>query len=144
MPSANTLAKDFPAIIVSGVSPSATSSQWIAEHSYNFNKIVIHKFSTANPLNLIYKIGIKNYQNEFIAAVELSNIQNITETELSVAVQGQFMAGEKYYAAIETTDSFSVGQDADGKLAVAFYELTPGEPANPALSIDAGATVVIQ
>ena len=144
LPPTNTLAKDFPAIIVSGVSPSATSSQWIAEHSYNFNKIVIHKFSTVNPLNLIYKIGIKGYGNEFIAAVELPNMQNITEAELSVAVQGQFMASEKYYATIETADSFSVGQDADGKLAVAFYELTPGEPANPALSIDAGATVVVQ
>ena len=144
LPPTNTLAKDFPAIVVSGVNPSATSSQWIAEHSYNFNKIVIHKFSTANPLNLIYKIGIKGSGNEFIAAVELPNMQNITEAELSVAVQGQFMAGEKYYAAIETADLFSVGQDADGKLAVAFYELTPGEPANPALSIDAGATVVVQ
>ena len=144
LPPTNTLAKDFPAIVVSGISPSATSSQWIAEHSYNFNKIIIHKFSTANSLNLIYKIGIKDSGNNFIAAVELPNMQNITETELSVAVQGQFMAGEKYYAAIETADSFSAGQDAGGKLAVAFYELTPGEPANPAISIDAGATVVVQ
>jgi len=144
LPPSNALAKDFPVIIVSVVSQSATSSQWTAEHSYNFNKIVIHKFSTANPLNLIYKIGIKDSGNNFIAAVELPSMQNITETELSVAVQGQFMAGEKYYAAIETADSFSVGQNTDGKLAVAFYELTPGEPANPAISIDAGATVVVQ
>ncbi len=140
----NTLAKDFPVVAVSGNSPSATSSQWIAEHSYNFNKIIIHKFSTANPQNLSYKIGIKDFRNDFIAATELSNLQNISESELIVTVQGQFSAGEEYYAAIETNDSFSVGQDADGKLAMAFYELVPGAPAHPMLSIDAGATVVIQ
>lgn len=144
LPPTNTLAKDFSAVAVSGVNPTATSSQWMAEHSYNFNKIIIHKFSTANPENFSYKIGIKDFRNDFIAAVDLSNLQNISESELTVAVQGQFSAGEKYYAAIETNDSFSVGQDADGKLAVAFYELAPGLPANPALSIDSGATVVVQ
>lgn len=140
----NTLAKDFPSVVVSGINPSATSSQWMAEHSYNFNKIVIHKLSTANPENFSYKIGIKDFQNNFIAAVDLSNLQNINESELTVAVQGQFLSGETYYAVIETNDSFSVGQDTDEKLALAFYELTPGLPANPALSIDSGAVVVVQ
>lgn len=143
-PPINALVKDFPAVAVSGVSPSATSSQWIAEHSYNFNKIIIHKFSTTNPQNFSYKVGIKDFRNDFIAATELSNLQNISESELTITVQGQFSAGEKYYAAIETNDLFSVGLDADEKLATAFYELVPGLPANPALSIDSGATVVVQ
>jgi len=142
LPPTNTLTKDFPAVGVSNNNLNATSSQWTADSGNAFNKIIIHKFSTANPQNFSYKIGIKDFRNDFIAAAELSNLQNISESELTVTVQGQFSVGEKYYAAIETNDSFSVGQDANGKLAVAFYELMPGPPANPVISIDAGATVV--
>ncbi len=154
LPPTNTLAKDFPTITIGHNLMGTMSSDWTSTSGNAFNKIIIHNFATVNPQNFNYKIGIKNSQNNFIAAIELPNLQNISDTELTATVQGQFSIGERYYATVETiqptgtsagvADSFSVGQDAAGRLAVAFYEMVPGAPANPALSIDAGALVVVQ
>ncbi|MDP3004151.1 MAG: hypothetical protein Q8N43_01425, partial [Candidatus Azambacteria bacterium] len=119
-----------------------------------FNKIIFHNFSTTNPQNFDYLLGIKDSRDDFIASTRLSGLQYISETELSVSLQGQFMAGERYYAIIQIeqptgtsageADSFSIGKDEAGMAAVAFYELMPGLPADPVISIDAGATVVVQ
>ncbi len=154
LPPTNTLAKDFPTITIGHNLMGTMSSDWTSTSGNAFNKIIIHNFATVNPQNFNYKIGIKNSQNNFIAATELPNLQNISDTELIAVVQGQFSIGERYYATVETiqptgtsagvADSFSVGQNAAGRLAVAFYEMVPGAPANPALSIDAGALVVVQ
>ncbi|MBI2635336.1 MAG: lamin tail domain-containing protein [Parcubacteria group bacterium] len=154
LPPINTLAKDFPAVTTSGNYTGITSSEWIAENSYNFNKVIFHNFSTNNPQNLGHLAGIKDSGNNFIASTELGGLQNIEEIELTAPLQGQFMAGERYYAIIQISqpdgtsvgqeDSFSIGIDESGMLAVAFYELVPGAPANPALSIDAGASVIVQ
>ncbi|MDO8676911.1 MAG: lamin tail domain-containing protein [Candidatus Azambacteria bacterium] len=154
LPPINTLAKDFPAVTTSGNYMGITSGEWIAENSYSFNKIIFHNFSTDNPQNLGHLIGIKDSGNNFIASTELIGLQDVEETELTASLQGQFVAGERYYAIIQISqpdgttvgqeDSFSIGIDESGASAVAFYELVPGAPANSALSIDAGATVVIQ
>ncbi len=155
LPAVNTLAKNFPAISVSGTSMGMSGSEWTAGNSNNFNKIIIHNFSFANPQKFNLLAGIKNANdNQFIASVELENLQNISGIELTASIQGQYSAGTRYYAVIQVNqpngtsagvaDSFTVGQNAAGTLAMAFYELVPGGPANPALSIDAAAIVVVE
>ncbi|MDP2946429.1 MAG: lamin tail domain-containing protein, partial [bacterium] len=78
LPPTNVLAKDFPTVNIGHNYMSVSGSNWISTSGNAFNKVIIHNFATVNPQNFNYKIGIKNSRDEFIAAVELPNLKNIS------------------------------------------------------------------
>ncbi len=148
---------DFPTATLSWDNSEINSSVWTADKSGAFEKVVFHNFSMSNPNSLSSLAGIKKASdNNFIVSTTTVNLKDITTmVDVGISLSGSFTIGEGYYATLQvippagtTTltalDLFNIGKDASQKAAVAFYELVLGLPANPAISIDAGATVVVQ
>ncbi len=150
------LLTDFSAVGLSWDNSEKISSSWTAEKNGSFEKIVFHNFSTPNPKGYPYLVGINSESgNSFVASTTLANLKDITsQIDLSVSLSGNFTNGEKYHAMLQVVppegiatdifDLFGIGKDANQKAAVAFYESAVQPFSNSMLSIDAGATVVIQ
>ena len=150
------LLQDFSAIGFSWDNSEKISSSWTADKNGSFEKVVFHNFSMSNPNGLSCLIGIKRESdNNFIVSTTTANLKDITTpSDISISLSGDFIIGEKYYAVFQvipsvgtTTsifDLFGVGKDSNQNAAVAFYESAIQLYYNPALSIDAGATVVVQ
>ncbi|MBU2082260.1 lamin tail domain-containing protein [Patescibacteria group bacterium] len=151
------LLADFSAIgLPSWENREATSSSWTAAKNGNFEKIVLHNFSSSNPNGRSFLVGIKEEDaTGFIASTTLNNLRDIvTWTDISVSLAGNFLTGKKYYATIQIIlpegtefslmDFFNIGKDTNEKAAIAFYEAAEQPYSNPALSIDAAATVVVE
>ena len=148
---------DFPTAAFSWDNSEKNSSSWTADKNGTFEKIVFHNFSMSNHNSLSSLIGIKRESdNNFVVSTTTASLKDITTmVDVSVSLSGNFTSGEKYYAMLQVVpptgtttltafDLFNVGKDASQKAAVAFYESAAQPFSNPALSIDSGASVIVQ
>ena len=161
LPAPPILLADFPA-----VSPHASTNQFYVpivagysgaylqpDHSGTFDKVIIHNFTWANPTNHNLNLTLFDKTNGWqqVAAWSLSNQQNVSgEFTINFPPNTSFIANHQYTLFIgdpEVSPNPMTYYDAAGggtTGAAAFYESAVQPYSNPALSIDAGATVVVQ
>ena len=155
------LLADFPA-----VSPHSSINQFYVpitagysgsylqpDHDGIFNKVIIHNFTWVNLTNHNLNLTLFDKTNSWqqVASWVLSNQQNING-EFSIAFPNNtlFISDHEYTFFIgdsEVTPNPMVYYNTAGggtTGAAAFYEFVAQPYSNPALSIDAGATVVVQ
>jgi len=118
-----------------------------------FDKVIIHNFTWANPTNHNLNLTLFDKTNGWqqVAAWSLSNQQNVSgEFTINFPPNTSFIANHQYTLFIgdpEVSPNPMTYYDAAGggtTGAAAFYESAVQPYSNPALSIDAGAIVVVQ
>ncbi len=127
-----------------------SSGYIVPDHGGNFKNAVIHNWTNRNGNNFtIYmkEAGASDFNWQITEAPFLP-FQTYDNAEINIPLTSSFAAGKKYM--IEITASGASGTACDygvsgSQLAVAFYESVIFQPySNPALSIDAAATVVVE
>lgn len=155
------LIADFPAVSLHSstnqfyvpITAGYSGSYLQPDHDGVFDKAIIHSFAWVNPTNHNLNLTLFDKTNAWQQVVSwtLSGQQNVSgEFIVNFPSNTPFIANHQYTLFIgdpEVTPNPMTYYDAAGggtTGAGAFYESAAQPFSNPALSIDAGATVVIQ
>ncbi|MDP2638646.1 MAG: lamin tail domain-containing protein [Candidatus Azambacteria bacterium] len=157
-PEVEELLEDFPKenLVISTM--GASSKNWTAKKNGKFVKIIFHDFATVNPQHFDYLAGIKKASGDtFVASTTISgtDFHDIATKEFEVVMSGDFVKDESYYAILQVVQSegssagendvFQIGGVGGTQtVAVSFHEKGPQKTFHSAISVDTGATVVVQ
>ncbi|MBI4919703.1 lamin tail domain-containing protein [Candidatus Azambacteria bacterium] len=128
-----------------------SSGYIVPDHNGNFKKAVFHNWTNRSGNNFtiyVKEAGVSDFNWQTMETPFLP-FQTYDNAEINIPLTSPFAAGKKYRIEITASGAYATacdyGVSLGSQLAVAFYESVIFQPySNPALSIDAGATVVVQ
>ena len=146
------LLADFPVAIgtldVQNIAVGLDS--FVPQYSGNFNKINIYQMQRAGDVSLTFELKENNQTVAIAGPIDLRAIPDDSPTfDFEVTSLYASLIEERTYqlfvSATSSTDGLAIfGKAANEKPAMAIYGIRSVPNPNPALSIDAGATVVVQ